>query len=118
VQHLSLRYNGITDVGASRIGSALGNFSQQNQNLLSLNLAGNKISDAGASHIANVSSVLAHLSLLFQRLNIAFRKKIYLLPNRHIACARKQTAHTADIASLKRNKKKMATHVIQNKLQN
>ena len=57
IQHLSLRYNGITDVGAERIGSALGSLAQQNQKLLSLNLAGNKIGDVGASHIANVRSV-------------------------------------------------------------
>jgi len=54
VQHLSLRYSGITDVGAERIGSALGNLTRQNEKLLSLNLAGNKISDTGAGHLADV----------------------------------------------------------------
>ena len=61
VQHLSLRYSGITDVGAEHIGSALGNFAQQNQKLLSLNLTGNKIGDAAASHIAKVTFVLKHI---------------------------------------------------------
>ena len=58
VQQLSLRYNGITDVGAQRIGSALGDVTQQNQKLLSLNLAGNKIADVGAHHLAEVRSAL------------------------------------------------------------
>jgi len=64
VQHLSLRYNGITDVGAEHIGSALGNVTQQNQKLLSLNLTGNKIGDAGARHLADVRVALQHVSLL------------------------------------------------------
>jgi len=63
VQHLSLRYNGITDVGAERIGSALGTFTRQNQNLMSVNLAGNKIGDVGVCHIAKVCAAVKHLSL-------------------------------------------------------
>ncbi len=54
VQHLSLRYNGITDVGAERLGQALGTTNKQNSRLLSLNLTGNRLTDAGAGHIAQV----------------------------------------------------------------
>jgi len=54
VQQLSLRYNGITDIGAVGIGLALGNVMRQNQKLLFLNLTGNKIGDVGAHHIADV----------------------------------------------------------------
>jgi len=64
VQQLSLRYSGITDVGAERIGSALGNVTRQNQKLLSLNLAGNKIGDAGARHLADVRFSLPNMPLL------------------------------------------------------
>jgi hypothetical protein len=53
IQHLSLRYNCITDVGAEMIGLALGTITRQNQKLLSLNLTGNKIADKGAHCIAN-----------------------------------------------------------------
>ena len=53
-----MRYSGITDVGAERIGSALGNVAQQNQKLVSLNLAGNKIADVGAHHLADVRFAL------------------------------------------------------------
>jgi len=64
VQHLSLRYNGITDVGAEHIGSALGTAVRQNQKLSSLNLAGNKIGDVGATHIACVRCKLKHIVCL------------------------------------------------------
>lgn len=53
VQNMSLRYCGITDVGAESLGKTLGTTEKQNQKLLSLNLAGNKITDRGAEHIAN-----------------------------------------------------------------
>jgi len=55
VQQLSLRYNGITDIGAKQIGLSLGNFTRQNQKLVSLNLTGNKIGDMGVCHIAEVT---------------------------------------------------------------
>ena len=54
VQQLSLRHNGITDIGAKQIGLSLGNFTRQNQKLVSLNLTGNKIGDMGVCHIAEV----------------------------------------------------------------
>ena len=58
VQHLSLRYNGITDVGADLLGKALGTVQTQNMKLLSLNLNGNKITDKGAQSFATVSCKL------------------------------------------------------------
>lgn len=55
VQHLSLRYNGITDVGAEQLAKALGTAQMQNMKLLSLNLNGNKITDKGVQFFATVS---------------------------------------------------------------
>ena len=52
VLHLSLRYCGITALGAKFIGDSLGSASRQNTRLLSLDLAGNHVSDAGATHLA------------------------------------------------------------------
>jgi len=55
ITHLSLRYNKIGDAGAEQLGRCLGNASSQNTHLLTLNLAGNRITDVGACHISNVS---------------------------------------------------------------
>jgi len=55
--HLSLRYNQIGDEGAAHLGRCLGNATSQNTQLQTLNLAGNRITDVGARHIANVSLV-------------------------------------------------------------
>ena len=63
VQHLSLRYNNITDVGASLLGTAFGTVSQQNQKLLSINLNGNHITDVGAESLAGVSIYTKHTTL-------------------------------------------------------
>jgi len=52
--HLSLRYNQIGDQGAEHLGRCLGNAMSQNTQLQTLNLAGNRITDDGARHIANV----------------------------------------------------------------
>ncbi|KAK2186113.1 hypothetical protein NP493_214g00022 [Ridgeia piscesae] len=52
VQHLSLRYNGITDIGAEHLGKALGTVQFQNMKLLTLNLNGNKITDKGVQFFA------------------------------------------------------------------
>jgi hypothetical protein len=54
VQHLSVRYNGITAKGSELLGKALGNTTVQNTKLLSLNLNGNKVTDAGVQHLATV----------------------------------------------------------------
>lgn len=51
--HLTLRHNGITDIGAALIAQALGGLKSSNSKLLSLNLAGNSITDVGARHLAN-----------------------------------------------------------------
>jgi len=58
ITHLSLRYNQIGDAGAEQLGRCLGNVTSQNTHLLTLNLAGNRITDIGACHIANVSYTL------------------------------------------------------------
>jgi len=52
VVHLSLRYCGITSLGARYLGEALGCAAVQNGRLLSLDLAGNHVGDAGVSHLA------------------------------------------------------------------
>lgn len=52
VQHLSLRYNCITDKGAQLLGDAIGTLVQQNQKLLTLNLTGNRITDEGVKSLA------------------------------------------------------------------
>ena len=52
VQFLSLRYNCITDKGAKLLSETIGTLAQQNQKLLSLNLTGNRITDAGATSLA------------------------------------------------------------------
>ena len=54
VQNLSLRHCGMTDKGAKSIGEALGTVKRTNTKLVTLNLAGNQISDQGAIDIANV----------------------------------------------------------------
>ena len=51
--NLSLRYCGITALGAKYLGESLGSATQQNTRLQSLDLAGNKISDSGATYLAN-----------------------------------------------------------------
>lgn len=66
VQNLSLRHCGITDLGAKSIGEALGTVKRANTKLVSLNLAGNQISDQGAIDIANglrMNRTLMSLSL-------------------------------------------------------
>ena len=55
ITHLSLRYNQIGDAGAAQLGRCLGNVTSQNTHLMTLNLAGNRITDVGACCIANVS---------------------------------------------------------------
>ncbi|XP_033098093.1 leucine-rich repeat-containing protein 71-like isoform X31 [Anneissia japonica] len=63
---LSLRNNGITDKGAAMIGKALSTVKTCNKNLISLNLSGNKISDIGATSIAQglrMNRALLSLSL-------------------------------------------------------
>jgi len=77
--HLSLRYNQISDAGAEHLGRCLGNVTSLNTHLLTLNLAGNRITDVGARHIANVScsnyispiddTVARDLMLLFYMFN-------------------------------------------------
>ncbi|XP_071329790.1 leucine-rich repeat-containing protein 71 isoform X2 [Trachinotus anak] len=64
--HLSLRNNRIGDESARLIGAALSTYRSSNKNLLSLNLAFNSISDAGAAHIAQglrLNRALLFLSL-------------------------------------------------------
>ena len=56
VQHLSLRYNRISDVGAESLGKTLGSAQKQNTRLISLNLNGNRITDTGAGHLAQVTN--------------------------------------------------------------
>ena len=56
VQHLSLRYNRISDVGAESLGKTLGSAQKQNTRLISLNLNGNQITDTGAGHLAQVTN--------------------------------------------------------------
>lgn len=48
----------MTDTGAKAIGEALGTVKRANTKLVSLNLAGNQISDQGVIDIANVSSLI------------------------------------------------------------
>lgn len=52
IQNLSLRHCRITCKGAAGIGRSLGTAKAQNTKLLSLNLMGNDIADAGAEHLA------------------------------------------------------------------
>ncbi|XP_056002539.1 leucine-rich repeat-containing protein 71-like isoform X9 [Ostrea edulis] len=66
VQNLSLRHCGMTDTGAKAIGEALGTVKRANTKLVSLNLAGNQISDQGVIDIANglrMNRTLMSLSL-------------------------------------------------------
>ncbi|XP_061170513.1 leucine-rich repeat-containing protein 71-like isoform X20 [Saccostrea echinata] len=66
VQNLSLRHCGITDKGAKSIGEALGTVKRANNKLVTLNLAGNQISDQGTIDIANglrMNRTLMSLSL-------------------------------------------------------
>ena len=66
VQNLSLRHCGITNKGAELIGQTIGSIKKSNTKLISLNLSGNKISDAGAEHIAmglRMNRTLMSLSL-------------------------------------------------------
>lgn len=53
VQHLSLRYNHITDRAIKVMGKLLGEATKQNQKLLSLNLNGNQCTDEGCKAIAD-----------------------------------------------------------------
>ncbi|OPJ89974.1 leucine-rich repeat-containing protein 71 [Patagioenas fasciata monilis] len=53
--HLSLRNNGIGDAGARLIGQSLSRPGSANRSLASLVLSFNRISDLGASHIAETS---------------------------------------------------------------
>ena len=72
VQNLSLRYNSITEKGAALLGEALGGAKKCNTKLLTLNLNGNRVSDAGAQHLAKV-----HTSMFILYINkVAVFKKI------------------------------------------
>lgn len=51
--HLSLRYCAITSLGAKYLGESLGSATRQNTRLMSLDLAGNHISDTGVSYLAD-----------------------------------------------------------------
>jgi len=53
IAHLSLRYCRITSVGAKLIAHELGTASHQNRHLLTLDLAGNHVTDTGAAHFAD-----------------------------------------------------------------
>ena len=68
VQNLSLRHCGITNKGAELIGQTIGSIKKSNTKLISLNLSGNKISDAGAEHIAMVSYCIYQYSHVWQNL--------------------------------------------------
>ena len=68
VQNLSLRHCGITNKGAELIGQTIGSIKKSNTKLISLNLSGNKISDAGAEHIAMVSYYIYQYSHVWQNL--------------------------------------------------
>ncbi|KAL3862655.1 hypothetical protein ACJMK2_008609 [Sinanodonta woodiana] len=66
IVNLSLRHCGITDEGATMIGRCLGSTKKSNVKLLSLNLSNNKISDKGATEIAQglrMNRTLLSLSL-------------------------------------------------------
>lgn len=66
IQHLSLRNNKITDIGATKIGKSLGSASVASPELLTLNLGFNHVGDDGAKAIADglrINRVLTHLSL-------------------------------------------------------
>nr|KAG5692241.1 hypothetical protein BaRGS_011741 [Batillaria attramentaria] len=52
IQQISLRHCRVTDGGAGRIGMALGTATKVNTKLLSLDLAGNLITDVGAGDLA------------------------------------------------------------------
>ena len=56
---MSLRNCLITDQWAEGIGHSLGTPKKANTKLLSLNLAGNRITDIGGEHIARVRLYLA-----------------------------------------------------------
>nr|CAB3263533.1 leucine-rich repeat-containing protein 71 [Phallusia mammillata] len=66
LQHLSLRNNKITDIGAKQISQCLGQNGSQNRCLTTLNLSYNHIADEGAKHLAQglrMNRVLLSLSL-------------------------------------------------------
>ncbi len=54
IQHLSLRNCNISEIGAKKLGNAIGNINTQNNKLLNLNLSGNIIGDQGTIEIAKV----------------------------------------------------------------
>ena len=64
VQNLSLKHCGITDKGAVMIGRCLGSIKRSNVKLISLNLANNKITDAGLDEIAQVGKRLIYVGIL------------------------------------------------------
>lgn len=72
IQHLSLRNNQITDIGAAKIGKAVGSADQPPLELLNLSLAFNQISDDGAREIAKglrMNRVLVSLSLASNKIS-------------------------------------------------
>ena len=76
----------MTDKGAKSIGEALGTVKRTNTKLVTLNLAGNQISDQGAIDIANVcqwlliykTSFLNWISLLFNIPMCLFLSSIWI----------------------------------------
>lgn len=52
VQYLSLRNNGLNDIGIQYLSCALGELKRANTKLFSLNLNSNSISDEGARYLA------------------------------------------------------------------
>ncbi|XP_070537399.1 leucine-rich repeat-containing protein 71-like isoform X26 [Ptychodera flava] len=77
--NVSFRNNHITDKGAEMIGKALSTAKSCNKNLISLNLSYNKITDIGATHIANglrMNRVVLSLSLASNQISDTGAKKL------------------------------------------
>ncbi|XP_067653711.1 leucine-rich repeat-containing protein 71-like isoform X3 [Haliotis asinina] len=79
VQLLSLQHCAVSDAAAEDIGKALGTAKRFNTKLLSLNLAGNRITDVGAEHLAGglrMNRTLLSLSLANNHIGDKGVKKI------------------------------------------
>lgn len=102
IRHLSLRNNEITDMGAKKIGEALGSPHRVPPDLENLNLAFNRISDEGAIAIANglrMNRSLVSLSLASNRISDRGAKALadclntFLLSHEEVVARRKMMSH-------------------------
>ena len=106
LEKLSLRHCEIDDIGAERLGQALGGLQKQNSVLVSLDLGGNAITDIGAGAIAKglrMNRALLSISLSCNRIGdagaIELARVISQFPLQHVEIVQRRRLLMEDRAN-------------------